>query len=132
MGPEESPVSFLRINYGNLDINSAERGFDCPKLVLKLYPHSETSVFEDTGESDSPPVNSWEGACHFEKPEVSPFSSKRVMYDSEQMVMPGDLDEMREFSDKAISNARIVMDLVIPSINILLPSKDFMELLYNR
>ena len=48
------------------------------------------------------------------------------------MVMPGDLDEMREFSDKAMSNARIVMDLVIPSINILLPSKDFMELLYNR
>ncbi|XP_071797968.1 autophagy-related protein 2 homolog A-like isoform X2 [Asterias amurensis] len=132
MGPGESPVSFLRINYSNLDINSAERGFDCPKLVLKLYPHSETSVFEDTGESDSPPVNSWEGACHFDKPEISPFSSKRVMYDSEQMVMPGDLDEMREFSDKAMSNARIVMDLVIPSINILLPSKDFMELLYNR
>ena len=31
MGPGESPVSFLRINYSNLDINSAERGFDCPK-----------------------------------------------------------------------------------------------------
>ena len=55
------------------------------RLVLKLYPHSETSVFEDTGESDSPPVNSWEGACHFDKPEISPFSSKRVMYDSEQV-----------------------------------------------
>ncbi|XP_038074084.1 autophagy-related protein 2 homolog A-like [Patiria miniata] len=133
LGPQESPISFLRVHHGNLDTNSAERDFDLPKLVLKLYPRSETSVFEDAADSDtSPPVHSWEGACHFEKPEASPFSSKRVMYDSEQMVMPGDQEEMREFSEKAISSARIVVELVVPSVNIMLPGKDFVELLYNR
>ncbi|XP_022099406.1 autophagy-related protein 2 homolog B-like isoform X2 [Acanthaster planci] len=133
IGPLESPISFLRVKDGNGDINSTDRDFDWPKLVVKLYPESEKSVFEDVGDrSASPPVNSWEGACHFEKPEVSPFSSKWVMYDSEKMVMPGDQEEMREFSEKAIGSARIVVDLVAPSVNILLPSKDFVELLYNR
>ena len=48
------------------------------------------------------------------------------------MVMPGDQEEMREFSEKAASSARMVLDIEIPNVNILLPNKDMVELLYNR
>ncbi len=49
-----------------------------------------------------------------------------------QMVMPGDAEEMKEFMQHCIADARITLDISIPRVNILLPSKEFMETLYNR
>ena len=48
------------------------------------------------------------------------------------MVMPGDQDEMREFMKKATTDSRLAMELSIPRINVLLESRDFVEILYNR
>ena len=49
-----------------------------------------------------------------------------------QLVMPGDRKEMLEFQDKAAGNTQMVLELTLPNVNLLLPSKDFFETLYNR
>ncbi|MEJ1283867.1 hypothetical protein NN561_014843 [Cricetulus griseus] len=60
------------------------------------------------------------------------FDWPRVMFENEQMVMPGDPVEMTEFQDKAISNSHYVLELLLPNVHMTLPSKSFYEKLYNR
>ena len=51
---------------------------------------------------------------------------------SEELVMPGSLREMAEFEQHAISLTRCSVTCTLPSVNIHLPSKGFLETLYNR
>lgn len=48
------------------------------------------------------------------------------------MVLPGEKEEMREFQEKALSNTRLAVELCLPEVIAVLPSKQFFELLYNR
>jgi len=94
----------------------------------------------------SDPPSSYEG---FEMPsgEPSPFSKRRAMFStgkmvergengeevhSEELVMPGSSREMAEFEQHAVSLTRCSVMCTIPSVSIHLPSKDFLETLYNR
>jgi len=94
--------------------------------------------------SDLP--SSYEG---FEMPsgEPSPFSKRRAMFStgkmvergengeevhSEELVMPGSSREMAEFEQHAVSMTRCSVTCTLPSVNIHLPSKAFLETLYNR
>ncbi|KAF3830884.1 hypothetical protein GH733_002122 [Mirounga leonina] len=77
-------------------------------------------------------AHSLKDVCDLRRPAPSPFSSRRVMFENEQMVMPGDPVEMTEFQDKAISNSHYVLELTLPSIHVTLPNKSFYEKLYNR
>ncbi len=56
---------------------------------MKLFPAKQTSVLEEESELDDSflptPQNSWEEICKFDDAEPSPFSSKKVMYESEQV-----------------------------------------------
>ena len=49
-----------------------------------------------------------------------------------QLVMPGDRKEMSEFQDKTAGNTQTALELTLPNVSLLLPSKDFFETLYNR
>ncbi|XP_074651009.1 autophagy-related protein 2 homolog B-like [Tubulanus polymorphus] len=136
---DEAPVSFLRVSYGLVDDAAAtdrEDGFDWPRLVVHMLPKRGASVLEDPDidSEDNTPHDSLDGACQFakNKPEPSPFSTKRVLYENEEMVMPGDRQEMQEFQEKSLSNTRMSLEITAPNINILLPDRDFYELLYNR
>ena len=60
------------------------------RMVVKIFPASQTSVLEEESELGDPlldsPQNSWEDVyCQFDVKEPSPFSSKKVMYESEQV-----------------------------------------------
>ncbi len=50
----------------------------------------------------------------------------------QQLVMPGEKAEIQEFQEKAVNNTLLIIDLSIPNVNVLLPSKQFFEVLYNR
>uniref|UniRef100_A0A673XHU7 Autophagy related 2B n=1 Tax=Salmo trutta TaxID=8032 RepID=A0A673XHU7_SALTR len=65
-------------------------------------------------------------------PEPSPFSSRRVMYENEEMVIPGDVAEMTEFQEKTMSNSRFILELCLPNVQLSLPNKAFYEKLHNR
>uniref|UniRef100_A0A8C1SW73 Autophagy related 2B n=1 Tax=Cyprinus carpio TaxID=7962 RepID=A0A8C1SW73_CYPCA len=115
-------------------------------VVLKVNPMAVRSILERvTAEEDEEEADSHsqeeeeEGAAHslkdvcdFGKPEPSPFSSRRVMYENEEMVIPGDVEAMTEFQEKTMSNSLYILELFFPNVQLSLPSKGFYEKLHNR
>jgi hypothetical protein len=49
-----------------------------------------------------------------------------------QMVMPGDRQEMNDFQEKSLANTLMSVEITAPNVNLLLPTKEFYELIYNR
>lgn len=124
------------------DITSSDN-FDWPRIVLKINPLAVHSILERiAAEEEEGDVNfqeeeeggphSLKDVCDIRRPEPSPFSSRRVMFENEEMVMPGDVVEMTEFQDKTINNSHYVLELMLPNIHLTLPNRSFYEKLYNR
>uniref|UniRef100_S4RCB8 Autophagy related 2B n=1 Tax=Petromyzon marinus TaxID=7757 RepID=S4RCB8_PETMA len=135
-GGMRPPVPFLRVSPPEADLNSSSEHarFDWPRVVLSVNSQAERSVLEPTLDmADEPPQGSLDDACTLNgSAEPSPFSSRRVMFDNEEMVMPGDAAEMLEFQEKAMGDSHFVLELTLPNLNVMLPSKAFYERLYNR
>ncbi|XP_006839573.1 PREDICTED: autophagy-related protein 2 homolog B [Chrysochloris asiatica] len=139
----EPSVKFFHVSSGvDGDVTSSD-DFDWPRMVLKLNPPAMHSILEriaaeeedeneDHFQEEDGAAHSLKDVCDLRRPAPSPFSSRRVMFENEQMVMPGDPVEMTEFQDKAISNSQYVLELTLPNINVTLPNKSFYEKLYNR
>ncbi|KFO21339.1 Autophagy-related protein 2 like protein B, partial [Fukomys damarensis] len=140
----EPSLKFFHVSGGvDGDLASSD-DFDWPRMVLKINPLAMHSILEriaaeEEEENDSHYPEEEEGGAHslkdvcdLRRPAPSPFSSRRVMFENEQMVMPGDPVEMTEFQDKAMSNSHYVLELTLPNIHITLPNKSFYEKLYNR
>jgi len=49
-----------------------------------------------------------------------------------QLLMPGDKHDVSEFSESAVANTQLHLDLNIPNVSVFLPDRDFFEVLYNR
>ncbi|XP_025725191.1 autophagy-related protein 2 homolog B isoform X1 [Callorhinus ursinus] len=139
----EPSIKFFHVSSGVDGDTASSDDFDWPRIVLKLNPPAVHSILEriaaEEEESDGRYQEEEEGGAHslkdvcdLRRPAPSPFSSRRVMFENEQMVMPGDPVEMTEFQDKAISNSHYVLELTLPNIHITLPNKSFYEKLYNR
>uniref|UniRef100_A0A8C7TQC3 Autophagy related 2B n=1 Tax=Oncorhynchus mykiss TaxID=8022 RepID=A0A8C7TQC3_ONCMY len=148
---EDQPAArFLRVSHTmDGDMTTSDSGkFDWPRVVLKVNPTAVHSILErvtaeeDEGaEGHSPEeeeeeegggAHSLKDVCDFGKPEPSPFSSRRVMYENEEMVIPGDVAEMTEFQEKTMSNSRFILELCLPNVQLSLPNKAFYEKLHNR
>ncbi|XP_018413862.1 PREDICTED: autophagy-related protein 2 homolog B [Nanorana parkeri] len=140
-GPE---IQFLKVVKKSNDLDgdmTTSDNFDWPRIVLKINPVAMHSILErvaaeedDDGqfqEDDEGASHSLKDVCDFKRPEPSPFSSRWVMFENEEMVMPGDTIEMTEFQEKAISNSHFVLELTLPSVYLMLPNKVFYEKLYN-
>uniref|UniRef100_A0A667YF28 Autophagy related 2B n=1 Tax=Myripristis murdjan TaxID=586833 RepID=A0A667YF28_9TELE len=145
---DQPAARFLRVSHtmdGDMTTSESVK-FDWPRIVLKMNPTAVHSILErvtaedDEGAEDhSPEEEEEEGAAHslkdvcdFGKPEPSPFSSRRVMYENEEMVIPGDVAEMTEFQEKTMNNSRFILELCFPNVQLALPSKAFYEKLHNR
>ncbi|XP_066550604.1 autophagy-related protein 2 homolog B isoform X1 [Amia ocellicauda] len=143
---DQPAVRFFRVSHGmDGDMGSSDSGkFDWPRIVLKVNPMAVHSILErvtteeeDGAEGHSPEeeeggAHSLKDVCDFGKPEPSPFSSRRVMYENEEMVIPGDVAEMIEFQEKTMSNSRYILELSLPNVELSLPNKAFYEKLHNR
>uniref|UniRef100_A0A673BBX3 Autophagy related 2B n=1 Tax=Sphaeramia orbicularis TaxID=375764 RepID=A0A673BBX3_9TELE len=139
---------FLRVSHtmdGDMTTSESVK-FDWPRVVLKMNPTAVHSILErvtaedDEGaedhsleeEEEEGAAHSLKDVCDFGKPEPSPFSSRRVMYENEEMVIPGDVAEMTEFQEKTMNNSRFILELCFPNVQLALPSKGFYEKLHNR
>ncbi|XP_059329597.1 autophagy-related protein 2 homolog B isoform X2 [Ammospiza nelsoni] len=143
-GNAETPVKFFQVSGGtDGDITSSSDNFDWPRIVLKINPLAVHSILERIAAEEEEGDNNFQeeeeggshslkDVCDIRRPEPSPFSSRRVMFENEEMVMPGDIVEMTEFQDKTISNSHYVLELTLPNIHLTLPNKSFYEKLYNR
>ncbi|XP_036173653.1 autophagy-related protein 2 homolog B isoform X10 [Myotis myotis] len=140
----EPSIKFLHVSGGVDGDTTSSDDFDWPRIVLKINPPAMHSILEriaaaEEEESDGHYQEEEEGGAHslkdvcdLRRPAPSPFSSRRVMFENEQMVMPGDPVEMTEFQDKAISNSHYVLELSLPNVHMTLPNRSFYEKLYNR
>ncbi|KAH0521061.1 Autophagy-related protein 2-like protein B [Microtus ochrogaster] len=140
----EPSIKFFHVSGGVDGDTASSDDFDWPRMVLKINPPAMHSILEriaaeEEEESDGHYQEEEEGGAHslkdvcdLRRPAPSPFSSRRVMFENEQMVMPGDPAEMTEFQDKAISNSHYVLELLLPNVHMTLPNKNFYEKLYNR
>uniref|UniRef100_G1NKJ9 Autophagy related 2B n=1 Tax=Meleagris gallopavo TaxID=9103 RepID=G1NKJ9_MELGA len=138
----QAPVKFFQVSGGvDGDITSSDN-FDWPRIVLKINPLAVHSILERIAaeeeegdgnfqEEEEGGPHSLKDVCDIRRPEPSPFSSRRVMFENEEMVMPGDVVEMTEFQDKTINNSHYVLELMLPNIHLTLPNKGFYEKLYN-
>lgn len=60
------------------------------------------------------------------------FISLKLSGEGEELVIPGDREEMGKFIDAASRNARIQIDINLQKANVHFPSKHLYEVLYNR
>ncbi|XP_032089811.1 autophagy-related protein 2 homolog A isoform X3 [Thamnophis elegans] len=104
-----------------------------PKLILTFSP-TPTDAPWDLGlaAAEEVELSTVESPCELKQPEPSPFSSKRTMYETEEMVIPGDPEEMAEFQSQTLAASRYTLELTFPTVHIFLPSKKFYESIYNR
>uniref|UniRef100_A0A672Q8R7 Autophagy related 2A n=1 Tax=Sinocyclocheilus grahami TaxID=75366 RepID=A0A672Q8R7_SINGR len=75
---------------------------------------------------------SLENPCELREKNSSPFSSSRTMFETEEMVIPADPEEMDEFQTQCICQCQYVVDITFPVAYILLPSKEAFLSIYNR
>ncbi|KAJ7403037.1 hypothetical protein BTVI_81056 [Pitangus sulphuratus] len=121
----ETPIKFFQVSGGtDGDVTSSSDNFDWPRIVLKINPLAVHSILERIAAEEEEGDNNFQeeeeggshslkDVCDIRRPEPSPFSSRRVMFENEEMVMPGDVVEMTEFQDKTISNSHYVLELTI-------------------
>uniref|UniRef100_A0A673APF6 Autophagy related 2A n=1 Tax=Sphaeramia orbicularis TaxID=375764 RepID=A0A673APF6_9TELE len=65
----------------------------------------------------------FESHCELQDNTSSPFSSNRTMFETEEMVIPADPEEMRQFQVQCIAHCHCAVDISLPLAYILLPSK---------
>ncbi|KAL7992660.1 hypothetical protein Chor_016916 [Crotalus horridus] len=122
---DQSAIQFFKVSSGVLGEMVSSDNFDWPRIVLKINPLAVHSILERMAPEEEEEIDghfheeeegvcqSLKDLCDLRRPEPSPFSSRRVMFENEEMVMPGDAIEMTEFQDKAISNSHYVLELMI-------------------
>ncbi|KAM4621735.1 autophagy-related protein 2 homolog A isoform 1-T1 [Polymixia lowei] len=75
---------------------------------------------------------SFESPCELRDKTSSPFSSNRTMFETEEMVIPADPEEMRQFQAQCVAQCQCAMDISLPLAYILLPNKQAFQSVYNR
>lgn len=136
----------------NATCQQDNEGFGWARIVITIYPQRLNDQLEDSseGEPDSSFDETLENAP---KHQPSPFSSKRIIHESdtphskphsqgdkddseqregEELIIPGNREEMLEFIDEGIRSSRIQIEINFPCVSVQIPSKHLYELLYNR
>uniref|UniRef100_A0A3Q3JKP4 Autophagy related 2A n=1 Tax=Monopterus albus TaxID=43700 RepID=A0A3Q3JKP4_MONAL len=74
----------------------------------------------------------FESHCELNDKTSSPFSSNRTMFETEEMVIPADPEEMRQFQAQCVAQCQCAVDVSLPLAYVLLPSKQAFQSIYNR
>ncbi|XP_029021444.1 autophagy-related protein 2 homolog A [Betta splendens] len=74
----------------------------------------------------------YESHCEPNDKTSSPFSSNRTMFETEEMVIPADPDEMQQFQTQCVAQCQCAVDITLPLAYILLPNKQAFQSIYNR
>nr|QSV39518.1 autophagy associated protein [Locusta migratoria] len=150
----DTSLPFLRASSDDRNGNSLPdggKGFGWPRIVIVVYPVNNPGDLDDIGDNevqeDSMPHSTFEPLEKATSKEPSPFSSKKVIHESdtphgrsvnhtegdgEELVIPGDKNEMTEFIEHASRNCRVQLEINLPCASMQISSKHLYELIYNR
>ncbi|XP_011303463.1 autophagy-related protein 2 homolog B [Fopius arisanus] len=132
---------------GSLQHNDNQFGW--PRIVITLFPQHLGGPLEDSSEEE--PNSSFDEALNPPRHQPSPFSSKRVIHESdtphsesesfnmdeerregEELVIPGNRQEMLEFIEEGTHGSKLQIEITLPCLSVQIPSKHLYEQLYNR
>uniref|UniRef100_A0A8D2KQI4 Autophagy related 2A n=1 Tax=Varanus komodoensis TaxID=61221 RepID=A0A8D2KQI4_VARKO len=117
----------------DLSAKGAGKKYTLPKITVSFQPQAGEAPWEVAlARPEEMELSMAESPCQLKRPEPSPFSSKRTMYETEEMVIPGDPEEMAEFQAQTLGASQYAVEVAFPTVHIFLPSKEFYESLYNR
>ena len=116
-----------QINRNQL-LNSDDSNVQDDDSTLQFLPHH----YWETERDSRLLLNSYYEPSDSRKPSPSPFSHRKVFHNGENVILPGDEEEIQRFVDHASDTAKVSIVLNFPVVNIALPSKTFIENLYNR
>jgi len=144
-------ISFMHVTAQESDsVNMADGAghYDLPRLTLTMRPAQTNSELEDeldTGSEEEPDVmimSTGEALLGLTAAQPSPFSKKRRIHKGDnhrddgssldELLVPGNSEEMLEFSGIASKRCLQQMDISLPKVTMVLPSQHFYEVLYNR
>ncbi|KAI4468684.1 autophagy-related 2 isoform a [Holotrichia oblita] len=121
--------------------------FNWPRLVLQIFPEEKVDVvLEQNTSAESDIMNqSMYGTLIGQNPKhPGPFSAKRVIHqsdtphvkshhdDTEELIIPGDKQEIDEFIEVTSQNCRYQLQVTLPIVSMQLANKHVYEVLYNR
>ncbi|XP_059157268.1 autophagy-related protein 2 homolog A-like [Physella acuta] len=140
----KDPILFGEVTVDDPKATPYEGTFNWPRIVINVS-HKANSVLEAEEESDASATsmdNYMEPGLL--KKESGPFSKKKSLYArddlsfnesvpvNDEMVMPGDTAELRQFRDECLARTCLSVDITVPSVTAFIHSREFLELLYNR
>uniref|UniRef100_A0A1B6D799 Autophagy-related protein 2 n=1 Tax=Clastoptera arizonana TaxID=38151 RepID=A0A1B6D799_9HEMI len=126
------------------DDKSVLNGHEWPRFVIKTHPNKPVESLDEIMTRGRSNPDSLAQSIIMDTPrnEPSPFSSKKVVHESdtphtaecegEELIIPGDKQEMTEFIDAASKNARLHISFFLPQVMLQFPSKHMYEVIYNR
>ncbi|XP_076030640.1 autophagy-related 2 [Oratosquilla oratoria] len=132
----DMPVSLLRACAGK----GAEQGFDLPRIFIQIQPEQPlTSLEEEAPVCDNIMTKSMMGFLEeVSETEANPFSRRKVASQqakesaTEELVIPSDKEEIQEFMENTLKNVKMHIQIHLPDVQVVLPSKHIYEVVYNR
>ncbi|KAJ6656924.1 hypothetical protein lerEdw1_002925 [Lerista edwardsae] len=109
---EKLPVSCFRVGKApDLSAKGTGKKYTLPKIALTIRPRASDTQWDLTlAKAEEMELSSVESPCELKQPEPSPFSSKRTMYETEEMVIPGDPEEMAEFQAQTLADSQYALE----------------------
>ncbi|KYN22683.1 Autophagy-related protein 2 like protein A [Trachymyrmex cornetzi] len=104
------------------------------RVVVIMYPERLGAPLEDSSEEEIENDKRILDDTLEKTPKhaPSPFTSRRIMRDGEELIIPGNRQEMLEFIDEGIHGSRLQLEINLPCASVQIPSKRIYEQLYNR
>lgn len=128
-GSTSMPV--IDVTHGQSENDTGNKGFDWPRIVVTVQPPAPLSALEEVQSSDNSPLSSLD-AYPVMKAEPSPFSSRPVMFETEELLMPGSQEEMSRFQEDTVSTSKVHVECTFPNLDVNLHTKNIFENIYNR
>ena len=130
---EDKPMSLLR-TYSDI---GSEKGFDIPRIVIVMNPVQSWTSLEDhpPNEEDLMTKSVMGFLDDFNSSEPGLFDKRKLCTESETMndlIIPSNRNEIQEFISKTEKNSKIQVNICLPELQIIIPSKHIMEVISNR
>uniref|UniRef100_A0A8D8U0S0 Autophagy-related protein 2 n=3 Tax=Cacopsylla melanoneura TaxID=428564 RepID=A0A8D8U0S0_9HEMI len=143
--PDTDPVPFGFTTCCPENSGSYIQDVGWPRLVIRIYSSLDLLDLEDPLEDpqcmttsiiEAPPKIpspfTFRKVFHDGGNDPHAKSNDRTLYEGEELVIPGDKEEISNFIDDACRRAHIQVDVQLPTAHLQFPNKHLYELIYNR
>ncbi|KAK7082787.1 Autophagy protein [Halocaridina rubra] len=133
---DDAPISLVRATSSR----GTERGFDHPRIVVFIHPSEPlTSLEEEMPRQENIMTKSMMGFLEeVSEKEPNPFSRRKVATQqstdgqASELTIPSEKEEVLEFIENTLKNVQLHIDIHLPDVQLILPSKHIYEVIYNR